>query len=86
MALPHLNDKQLERIREFFTSDDATLLWQRLEAQIMADWLVAPTPAEREKHWYEIQAVLQLQATLRDATAMKRLDQRSQNVSRTPTV
>lgn len=83
MDQPQLTDEQLERVREFFNSDASALLWRQLETKIMADWLLAEDPAKRERCWYEIQAVLQLQATLRDAKANTRLDQRAQNIRAT---
>lgn len=83
MDLPQLNEEQLQQVQEFFASDTATLLWQRLEANMLADWILAETTEAREASWYAVQAILQLQATLRDATAMKRLDARAQN-ARTP--
>jgi hypothetical protein len=85
MDLPQLTDEQLERVREFFASDASALLWRQLEAEIMANWLLAEDPAKREKCWHEIQAVLQLQAKLRDATPNTRLSQRSQNIRETNT-
>jgi uncharacterized protein YdaU (DUF1376 family) len=85
MDLPQLTDEQLERVREFFTSDASALLWRQLETKIIADWLVAEDPAKRERCWHEIQAVLQLQAKLRDAKANTRLSQRTQNVRETNT-
>ena len=83
MDLPQLTDEQLERVREFFSSDASALLWQRLEAEIIAAWVVGSTPEFREKCWHELNAVLQLQAKLRDAKANTRLDQRAQNVRAT---
>jgi hypothetical protein len=85
MDLPQLTDEQLERVREFFSSDASALLWQRLEAEIMANWLMADDSAKREKCWYQMEALLQLQAKLRDAQANTRLSQRSQNIRATNT-
>ena len=83
MDLPQPTEEQLERVREFFNSDASAALWRQLEAQIMADWLVSEDPVRRERCWYEMQAVLHLQAKLRDATANTRLSQRAQNVRAT---
>jgi hypothetical protein len=85
MDLPQLTDEQLERVREFVTSDAAVLLWQRLETEIVTAWISGSTPEFREKCWFELQAVLQLQAKLRDARANTRLSQRAQNVRETNT-
>jgi len=79
-----LSDEQLEQVREFFTSAAASILWQRLEAGTMADWVLAETSEAREKCWHALHAILQLQATLRDATAMKHLDGRAQAARTAP--
>lgn len=78
MAMPQLSDEQLEQVREFFTSAAATLLWQQMEAGVMSEWILAEIPDDREKCWFKLQALLVLQATLRDATAMKRMTERAQ--------
>jgi hypothetical protein len=73
-----LNDEQIEEIRQFCGSPTCVLLFDGIEASIMAKWIIAKTPADREECWQELQACLRLQAALRDAGAMKRLTQRSQ--------
>lgn len=83
MDQPPLTEEQLDTVREFFASAASVLLWQQLEAQIIADWVGATTTEAREKHWHELNAVLQLQAKLRDATPNTRLNQRSQNARAT---
>ena len=84
MELPPLNDEQLERVREFFASDAAKLLFDRLETEVLAAWLVAQNVTEREQCWFRVQAVLELQAKLRDAPADKRLTERSQAARQAP--
>jgi len=78
MAMPQLTDQQIEQCLDFFRSDTASVLFQQIEAGTMADWLTCETPVGREAHWHEMQAILRLQASLRDAAAMKRLTERAQ--------
>jgi len=84
MELPQLNDEQREQVREFFASDAAKLLFARLEAEVLATWSVAQNATEREQCWFKVQAVLDLQAKLRDAPADKRLTERSQAARQAP--
>ena len=85
MDLPQLSDDQLLEVRDFFSGAAASLMFQRLEAEAMADWIMATDTTRREACWHRVQALLELQAKLRDARADKRLTQRSQNASRTAT-
>jgi hypothetical protein len=78
MDLPQLTDDQLERVREFMADDASRLLWQQLEAGIMADWIQASTTEARERCWHELQAVLALQSKLHNAKRDKQLSERSQ--------
>lgn len=73
-----LSEEQLEEIRQFFTSPTADLVFQKLQAGTIADWTIAENLVDRERCWLDLQALQRLQTMLRDATAMKRLDQRSQ--------
>lgn len=77
MDQPRLTDEQLERVREFMADDASRLLWQQLEAGIMADWLLAETTEARERCWHELKAVLNLQAKLLNARRDKQLSERS---------
>jgi hypothetical protein len=73
-----LNEEQLEEVRQFMTSPTAELVFQQLQAGTVVDWILAKDLVDRERCWVDLQALLRLQNTLRDATAMKRLDQRAQ--------
>lgn len=72
-----LNEEQLEEIRQFFSGPTGEALFAQLQAGVVAEWMGVQDLAERERCWSDLQAVNRLQATLRDATAMKRLTQRS---------
>ena len=85
MEVPQLTEDELAEVRRFFGSQACHKLWESFEAQIMAKWLIATDTTSREECWLKLQAVLSLQAILRDATANTRLDQRAkENASRTP--
>jgi len=86
MDLPQLNEDQILEVHDFFNGDAAALLFQRLEAETMADWILAQNVTEREACWQKLQALLALQAKLRDAPADKRLTERSQNARATNAV
>jgi hypothetical protein len=86
MDLPQLTDDQVFEVREFFSGAAASLIFQRLEAEVLSDWIMSQSTADREQHWHKLQAILELQAKLRDAGADKRLTQRSQNARATNAV
>ena len=78
MAAQTLSAEHLETIREFMLSEAAELVFGMMEAGIINDWVNCHDPAERETCWRNLQAVLLLKFYLRDAAAMKRLTERTQ--------
>lgn len=78
MAAPQLSDEQLEIVRKFVESDAAEVLFNQIEANTIADWVMCEEPVGRETCWRELQAILRLKNTLRDSAAMKRLNERNQ--------
>jgi len=73
-----LSAEQLEEIRTFMLSEAAELLFTQMEAGVIADWIGATAPSDREDHWMRLQMILRLKAYLRDAAAMKKLTDRNQ--------
>jgi hypothetical protein len=73
-----LNDDQIEEVRAFINSPTGEAVFQQMQASTIAQWMCAETPDGREECWRMLQAILALQNTLRDAEAMKRLTQRTQ--------
>jgi hypothetical protein len=78
-----LSDDELQYIKEFFQSPTGTALFETMQAGLIARWINTQDFTSRELIWGDLQAVLRLQVTLRDAPAMKRLTQRSQPVYQT---
>lgn len=74
-----LSDDQIEEVRAFFTSPTGIAVFQQLQATQVASWMTSHDTKEREECWRLLQAVLQLEAALRDAEAMKKLTQRTQD-------
>jgi hypothetical protein len=77
MADP-LSDEQLQYVREFFTSETARQMFQNMQDGLVSDWINTQDAASRELIWLDIQALLRLAITLRDAAADKRLTMRRQ--------
>jgi hypothetical protein len=73
-----LNDEESEEIRQFISSPTAERLFEQLQASVIAEWMLAENLVDRERCWLDLQALQRLQTMLRDAPAMKRLDQRHQ--------
>jgi hypothetical protein len=75
-----LDDEQIERIRSFFESPTGTAMFEQLKASVIAEWMCSAPPELqlREDSFHMLQAILRLEATLRDAPAMKRMTQRNQ--------
>jgi hypothetical protein len=73
-----LSAEQLEQIREFMVGDAAEALFTQIEAGTIADWIICGDPVDRETCWRNLQAILRLKNSLRDAAAMKKLTERSQ--------
>ena len=73
-----LNDEQLQYVREFFTSETGRQMFQKMQDGLVSDWIVTQDAASRDAIWLDLQAVLRLAITLRDAAADKRLTMRRQ--------
>jgi hypothetical protein len=75
-----LDDEQIERIRSFFASPTGIVLFEQLKASVIAEWMCSEPPELqlREDSFHTLQAILRLEAMLRDAPAMKRMTQRVQ--------
>lgn len=71
-------EEQLKEIHEFYNGDASKTLFLFMEAMLMQDWSTTTDLASREDLWQQVRALRALQASLRDATAMKRLTQRAQ--------
>jgi len=79
MAKP-LTAEQIEVVRKFYTSEAAEALFTTMEHNLITDWINQPDSGEREKLWHQVQAVLELKFSLRDAAAMKKLTERDQKL------
>jgi hypothetical protein len=73
-----LNDEQLDEIRTFCESPTAMVLFALLRGGVIADWTTAKSTLDREDSWRMYQAIERLEAMLRDAPAMKRLNEKAQ--------
>jgi hypothetical protein len=80
---PPLSDDELQYIKEFFQSPTAAALFQQMQAGLIADWINTQDLTSRELIWVDLQALLRLQASLRDAPGNKRLTQRTQAIYQT---
>lgn len=72
-----MSDDELEYVREFMNSAPGRRVFADIEAGLTSEWRDCTDAAQREHLWRMLQAVLLLQATLRDAEANKRLTLRS---------
>jgi hypothetical protein len=82
MARP-LSDDELQYIREFFQSPTAEALFAEMQDGLVNDWINTQDLTSRELIWSDLQALLRLKVSLRDAPAMKRLTQHTQAIYQT---
>jgi hypothetical protein len=80
---PPLSDDELQYIKEFFHSPTADALFDQMQDGLVNDWINTHDFTSRELIWGDLQALLRLKASLRDAPGNKRLTQRTQAIYQT---
>jgi len=70
-----LSQEELDEVQRFFEGTGKRMI-EQMQTSIIAAWIVAQTPAEREEQWHRLQAVTYLESLLRDSPARNQMNQR----------
>jgi len=73
-----LTDEQVYEVNQFFNGDAWAVLFARIQSHCIHHWLQSNDPEDREECWRQMQAVMTLHETLKNAPGIKELDQRAQ--------
>lgn len=73
-----LTDEQVFEVNEFFNGEAWALLFASIQSYCIHKWLSSDSTEDREEMWRQMQAVMTLHSTLKNAPGTKELDLRNQ--------
>ena len=73
-----LTDEQVFEVNQFFNGEAWGMLFAKIQSHCIHGWLDSSGTEEREELWRQMQALMTLHATLKNARGIKELDLRNQ--------